>query len=412
MNYELFVTKRLLTAKKYKSSVSAPIIKIGIIAIALGVIVMLIAIATGIGLQKKIREKISGFNGHIQIVHYDMNQSLESLKPLVLPDSVLQAVKQMKGVKQLYPVVQKAAILKTASDFEGVVLKGVSPEYPKAFFQDFMIAGSFPVYGKKRSDSILISQNIADKLHLKTGDRAHFWFVRRKEAHAIPKVRNFYIKGIYNTGFPEFDNSYIICDIKHLQRLNKWKRAEVGSYEVLLHNFDAIESESKSLGRLLPPTLNAVTIKDKFPLIFEWISLFDSNIIVIIFIMILVAGFNMITALLVLILERTNMIGILKSLGSTDWQIRKIFLYQATYLILRGLFWGNLIGVGMLLLQKYTGVIRLNPETYYVNKAPVYLNVTYIILLNFGVVALSYLMLLIPSYFITKINPAKAIRFE
>ncbi len=411
MNYELFIAKRLIASKKYKSSISAPIMKIGMIAIALGVIVMLISLATGIGLQKKIREKISGFNGHVQIVNYDYNNSLVSIKPVSTKQDFYPVFKAVDGVQNIQVFAQKAGIIKTKTDFEGVILKGVGSDYDWNFFKDYLVEGELPVYGKKRSDEILISENIANRLQLKVDDVPAIWFVR-KDPTKPPQVRKLLIKGIYNSGFPEFDDSFVIGDIKHIQRLNKWKPDEVGGFEVLLDNFDAIDEKSVEIHTSIPPTLNSISIKNKFPLIFEWISLFDSNIMVIIFIMVLVAGFNMITALLVLILERTQMIGVLKALGDTNWHIRKIFLYQATYLIVKGLFWGNLIGIGLLLLQKYFGIISLNPETYYVDKAPVYINIIHILVLNLGVVVLSYAMMIIPSYFITKISPVKAIRFE
>jgi len=411
MNYELFIAKRLITSKKYKSSISAPIMKIGVIAIALGIIVMLISIATGIGLQKKIREKVSGFNGHIQIVNYDFNNSLVSVKPIKTEQNFYPSFKNIKGIHKIQVYAQKTGIIKTKTDFEGIVLKGVGSDYDWRFFKEYIVTGSLPEYGDKRSDKIILSQIIANRLQLAVNDSIAVWFVR-KDPNKLPQVRKLIIKGIYNSGFPEFDESFVIGDIKQIQRLNKWKENEVGGFEILLNNFNDLESKTLQIRTEIPPTLNAISIKNKFPIIFEWISLFDSNIIVIIIIMILVAGFNMITALLVLILERTQMIGVLKALGDTNWHIRKIFLYQATYLIVKGLFWGNLIGISLLLIQKYFGIISLNPENYYVDEAPVYLNMVHILLLNFGVVVLSYTMLLIPSYFITKISPVRAIRFE
>jgi len=411
MNYELFIAKRLITSKKYKSSVSAPIMKIGMIAIALGIIVMLISIATGVGLQHKIREKISGFNGHIQIAFNDFNYSLVSEKPISIQQDFYPDFKTVKGVKNIQVYAQKAGIIKTETDFEGIILKGVGADYDWSFFKDYLVQGEVPIYGDKRSDEILISQIIADRLRLKVNDSVGVWFIR-KELNKLPQVRKLNIKGIYDSSFPDFDKSFLIGDIKHIQRLNKWQPDEVGGFEILLDDFDEIKAKTFEINTKIPPVLKATSIESKFSLIFDWIALFDSNIIVIILIMVLVAGFNMITALLVLILERTQMIGILKALGDTNWHIRKIFLYQATYLLVKGLFWGNLIGIGLLLIQKYFGVITLKPETYFVSKAPVYIDISYILLLNVGVIVLSYAMLLIPSYFVTKISPVKAIRFE
>ncbi len=411
MNYELFIVKRLLQAKKYKSSVSAPIIKIGIIAIALGVIVMLISIATGIGLQKKIREKISGFNGHIQIVNYDFNASMVSVKPVSTQQEFYPDFQNIKGIKNVQVFAQKAGILKTETDFEGVILKGVGPDYDWTFFEEYIYKGELPKYTDTLSNDIMISKYLADALHLEVGDDARVWFVR-ENLNKAPKVRKFTIHAIYDSGFQEFDETYLFCDIKQIQKLNKWQDDEVGGFEVLLNDFDELNDKNVEIHTEVPPTLQAISIIQKFPAIFEWVSLFDSNIIVIIGIMILVAGFNMITALLVLILEQTRMIGILKAMGSRNWDIRKMFLYQATYLIFKGLLWGNSIGLALLFIQKYGHVIKLNPETYYVTEAPVYINITYILLLNIGVILLSYLMLLIPSYYITKISPVKSIKFE
>lgn len=411
MNLELFISKRLITFKKHESSISSPIIKIGIASIALGIIVMLISIATGVGLQHKIREKISGFNGHIQIVNFDANQSLVTMVPISGNRKFMNEVKQNKNILSLQAFANKAGIIKTETDFEGIILKGVGTDFNWNFFKDYLIDGKLPIYTLELSNDLLISKTIADKLQLKVGDETVLWFVR-EDIQKSPQVRKLKIKGIYSTGFPDFDNSFVIGDIKHIQKLNKWQPEEVGGFEVFIKDFDQIKTVGTEVYRLLPTHINSTTILEQFPLIFEWIALFDSNIAAIIIIMVLIAGFNMITALLVLILEQTRMIGILKSLGSTDWQIRKIFLYQATYLVLKGLFWGNLIGLGLLFIQKYFGVISLNPETYYVDKAPVYLPLATIIIMNLGVVALSYLMLLLPSYYITKINPVKAINFE
>jgi len=411
MNYELFIAKRLIASKKYKSSISAPIIKIGMIAIALGIIVMLVSIATGVGLQKKIREKISGFNGHVQIINYDSNNSLVSIKPITAKQDFYPDFTTVQGIHNVQVFAQKAGVIKTAQDFEGIILKGVGADYNWSFFKEYLVEGVVPTYTDKRSDEIIISKSIADRLQLKVADTVAIWFVR-KNPNKLPQIRKLFIKGIYKSDFPEFDKSFVIGDIKHIQRLNKWKPDEIGGFEVVLNDFDDIDDISTKIRQELPPTLNSYSIKEKYPFVFEWISLFDSNIIAIIFIMVLVAGFNMVTALLVLILERTQMIGILKALGDTDWHIRKIFLYQATYLIIKGVLYGNIIGIGLLLIQKYFGVISLNPETYYVSSVPVYLNMGYVLLLNLGVIVLSYFMLLLPSYFITKISPVKAIKFE
>ena len=255
---------------------------------------------------------------------------------------------------------------------------------------------------------MVISQFIANRLSLKLGDSFNTFFMKEQGYN----LRNFKIVGVFNSGFQEFDANYVIGDIRHIQRINKWKPHEVGSFEVFIDDFNQIDLKGQQVYEETSSTLDSKTIKEKFYYIFEWLKLFDFNIIVILIVMIAVSTINMVVALLVLILERTQMIGILKSLGANNWNIRKIFIYNSFYLITKGLFWGNLIGISLLLLQKYFGIIKLNPESYYVNEAPVDINLFYILLLNIGTVAICLLVLLIPSYIITKISPSKAIRFD
>jgi lipoprotein-releasing system permease protein len=258
---------------------------------------------------------------------------------------------------------------------------------------------------------VLISQYLANRLNFKVGDKVRTYFLNSETSKA-PRSRAFVVSGLYDSGFEEFDKQFMMADIRHVQRLNNWEDTLVGSFELFVTDFDDINEVVNQVYAETPSNLDTQSIRDKYYSIFEWTDLFDFNIMLIIGIMILVAGINMITALLVLILERTQMIGILKALGSTDWSVRKIFLYNAMYLIGVGLFWGNLIGIGLLFIQKYFKVITLNPQTYYVTEAPVYLDAGYIVLLNLGTFLLCMVMLLVPSYIISKISPVKAIRFE
>ena len=411
LNYELFIAKRIIAAKQHKSSVSSPIIKIAITAIALGIVIMMISIATSIGLQKKIKEKISGFNGHIQISNYEENNSKITFNPINLEQDFYPNFTDVAGIKNVQSYASKGGIIRTETDFEGVVLKGVNLDYDWSFFETYLVEGSILKLDNEMSSEVLISKITSNRLGLKLGDTFNTFFVKN-DPNKAPNVRKFTITGIYNSGFKEFDENYIIGDIKQIQRLNKWKKNQVGGFEVLLDDFDELEEKGNEIYSVVPPTLNAETIAEKNPAIFEWLDLFDINVIVIISIMILISGINMITALLVLILERTQMIGILKALGNSNWSIRKIFLYNAGYLIAVGLFLGNVIGIGILLIQKYFGIIKLNPETYYVNEAPVYLDFKYILFLNIGTLVLCLLMLLIPSYIVSKISPVKAIKFD
>ncbi|WP_457610223.1 ABC transporter permease [Lutibacter sp.] len=412
MNYELFIAKRIIAAKQYKSSISSPIIKIAIIAIAIGIIIMMISMATGLGLQQKIQEKLSGFNGHIQITNFDNNNSEITLVPVSKKQEFYPKFTTVKGINNVQVFATKAGIIRTETDFEGIVFKGVSSDYNWAFFKDYLVDGVLPSYSTEVvSNDVLISREISNRMGIKLGDEFNILFVKEDPSKA-PWIRVVKAIGIYDSGFQDFDENFVIADIQHIQKMNRWKNNEVGGFEVFITNFSEIESKSQEVYEQTGSTLNSQSIIEKYPAIFEWINLFDTNIYLIIALMILVAGINMITALLVLILERTQMVGILKALGSTNVSIRKVFLYNAGYLILRGLFWGNLLGLLLLFAQKYGKFISLNPETYYVNTVPIYLNVNYLILLNIGTLLLCLLMLIIPSIIISKISPAKTIKFE
>ena len=411
LNLEYFIAKRLITAKGRKSSISTPIIKIAISAIAIGMVMMILSVATGIGLQQKIRQKISAFNGHIIISNYDDNQSLGSVTPISTHQDFYPQFKTVDGISHIQAVASKAGIIRTATAFEGIIFKGVGKDYQWDNIKEYLVSGKLPDLSHALNTEVLISQYLANRLKLKIGDRFNTFFMK-EDSRQLPNLRVFVVSGIYNSGFQEFDSAYIIGDIRHLQRINKWNPDQVGAFEVFVDDFDEIKTKGQEVYDQTSSTLDTRTIVEKFYYIFEWLQLFDFNIIVILVVMIVVATINMVVALLVLILERTQMIGILKALGANNWTVRKVFLYNAFYLILRGLLWGNLIGIGLILLQQYFGIIKLNPENYYVNEAPVYLNWMYILALNVGTVAICLIVLLIPSYIITKISPVKAIRFD
>jgi lipoprotein-releasing system permease protein len=411
LNYEYFIAKRIIGSKAYKSSISAPIIKIGIAAIAIGIIVMMIAIATGIGLQQKIRDKVVAFNGHVTITNYDSNNSQESVFPVSSKQEFYPEFKSVEGIKHIQAVATKFGIIRTKTDFEGIVLKGVGADYNWTYFKDFLVEGTLPDFSKKRNEDVLISEYLANRMGFTLGDKFNTYFVK-EDVNKPPNIISYTIVGIYNSGFQDLDATYVIGDIRHLQRINNWEKDQVGSFEVFLDDYDELTRKGVEIYQNTPSTFNTQTITEKYYSIFEWIKIFDKNIYGIIGIMILVAGINMITALLVLILERTQMIGILKSLGSHNWSIRKMFLYNATYLIFIGLFWGNIIGLGLLFAQRYFKLFPLDPSVYYVTEAPVYISFGYIIALNIGTLLLCLVMLLVPSYLITKISPVKAMRFE
>ncbi len=380
-------------------------------AIAIGVVMMLLSIASGLGLQKKIREKISGFNGHIIISPYDENQSQISTVPLKTSEDFYTNLRQISGIQHLQGVATKTGIIRTENTFEGILFKGVDSTYQWSTIAEYLTEGRLPNTKSILNNEVVLSEYLANRLELKTGDTFSTYFMKNT-GNKIPNLRVFKLVGIYNSGFEEFDSSLLIGDIRHIRRMNKWQNHEIGTLEIFISDFNEIESKGQEIYTAIPAELDAKTIKEKYASIFELLSLFDFNIIVIISIMILVATINMVVALLVLILERTQMIGILKALGTSNWSIRKIFLYNATYLIGKGLLYGNTIGIGMILIQNYFGIIKLDPKDYYVNEAQVHIEWWHILALNGGTVAVCLIVLLIPSYLVSKISPSSAMRFH
>lgn len=413
MNLEYFIAKRLAFGKTHKNGVSGPIIKIAIAAIAISIVMMLIAIATGVGLKKKIREKVAAFNGHIQISNYDNNSSEVSVTPVSLEQDFYPEFKSVQGISHIQAVASKGGIVRTDDTVEGILAKGVGKDYNWSVFQEYLVAGRLPDYSGERTDEVMISSLLANRLKLKLADTFFSVFLRDNDPSKIPNQQKSTIVGIYDSGFEEFDATYVFMDIRHIQRMNKWEENQVGNFEVFLNNFDDIDEKTNEIyGRTLS-TLDTKSIKNKYGHIFQWIDLFDFNTALIIGIMIIVGGINMITALLVLILERTPMIGVLKALGATNWSVRKIFLFNAAYLISVGLFLGNLFGLGILWVQDKYRVFKFpNPKEYYIEYIPVHIDFFSILVLNIGVLILCTLMLLIPSYIITKISPVKAIKFD
>ncbi len=418
MNFELYIAKRIIAAKQYKSSISSPIIKIAVLAIAIGMIMMLISVATSIGLQHKIQEKIAAFNGHIIISKYDNNTSDLSMNPIPIQQDFYPNFKNVSGIKHVQAVANKGGIIRTAIDFEGVNLKGVGMDYNWEYFKTFLTEGKLPnVSDKKENNELLISTYVANRLGFVLGDRVVVHFPKQN-LNKLPNRRNFEIVGLYNSGFQDFDKTIIVADIRHVQRMNKWEKdkegnyTQIGNFEIFLNDFSKLKKKGQEIYKTTNSFLDVKTIAEKYYTIFEWIKIFDFNTYAIIAIMIFISVINMSVMLLVLILEKTKLIGILKALGGNNWSIRKIFIYNASYIVLIGLFWGNLIGLSLLFAQKYLKLFPLDPATYYVTEVPVYLNLGYILALNIGTFVVCFLLLLIPSSIITKISPVKAIRFE
>ena len=406
MNVEYFIAKRLFTAKEENKSYTKPILRIAILAIALSVAVMLLSVMVVTGFKNDISDKIIGFGSHITISSFSDNQSYET-EPIQISESLYTSILEDPEVKHISTFATKAGIIKTNDEILGVVLKGVSSDYDWTFFNNNLVAGKcFNVSDSVKTNQVLISENSAKTLQLGVGDDLIMYFVQDP-----PRVRKFKISGIYNTALTDFDKLFVMGDIKHIQSLNSWKNKQVGGVEIVVNNFNDLELVTEAVYEKIPYNLNAQSIKEKTPQIFDWLDLQDINVRVILILMLIVGGINMITALLILILERTKMIGILKALGANNWSVRRVFLYSAVHLIMKGMFWGNCIAIGLAFLQKKLSIISLDSNIYYMNTVPINFDFTAILLLNVGTIIVCYLILIIPSIIITKITPVKAIRF-
>jgi len=408
MKFELFITRHIISREK--DNLSRPAIRIGIISIALGLSVMIVAMSILTGFQKEIRDKVSGFAAHITITSYDFNKSLESTAVLI-NQPFYPHLDTLSGVEHIQIFATKGGIIKTDDQMEGVILKGVGRDYNWTIMQDWILEGRIPEYtDSMRSTEILVSSSLARKMKFNLGDDVRMYFVT--EGQQQPRGRKFQIAGIYSSGFEDFDAQFIYGDIRQIQRLNNWNEDMVSGFEVLVDDFDRVDEIGMELKTRIGYHLKLETVKQSEEQIFSWLELQDMNVIVIIVLMVVVAGFSMISALLILILEKTNMIGILKALGTLNTSIRKIFIYNAVYIIGIGMLWGNFIGIGLCLLQKYFSLVPLPVESYYVSTVPIDLSLAYILILNTGTFIFCTLMLIIPSYVITRITPVKAIRFK
>lgn len=414
MNLPYFIAERLIRGRREGTSFSRPINVIAIAGIATGLAVMILAVAILTGFKQQIREKIIGFGSNIQIVNYDSNLSFETV-PVRQGQEFVSIIKNIPGIKHVQVFATKAGIIKAGDNIQGVVLKGVGPDFDWSYFAANMSEGEvFTVSDSTRTDRVIISKKISDMLRLRTGDSFAMHFVQDP-----PRMRKFVISGIYETSLEEFDKIYVFCDIGHIKRLNGWDDDQVSGFEVFIDNFGKLDEMTAAVRAAVGYQLfrdedkfTVISISDKYPQIFDWLNFQDINVIIIILLMLTVAGFNMVSNLLILILEKTNMIGILKALGSHDKTIRDVFLYQAAYLTGKGLFWGNIIGIALSLLQLKTGLISLDPSSYYIKTVPVNLELIHIVLLNAGTMAAILVMLLVPSKLIGRISPVKAIRYD
>ena len=405
MNVSFFIAQRLFSKNEHRFS--RPVIRIAITAIALSLTVMLMSLAIIKGFQNEITDKVIGFSSHIQVSNFSNGNSYESTL-LEHKDSLKLFLSKIEGIKHIQSYATKAGIIKTDNEIEGVVLKGVNNDFDSTFIKNILIEGKIPSFGKlKRSNNVLISQTIANQLNLNIGDGFQMYFIQQPV-----RVRQFKIEGIYDSGVAEFDEMLVLGDIGHIQKLNKWSANDVGGLEIQLHNFEDLEKINQEVYSNIGFDLNARTVIDNNPQLFDWLDLQNMNVRVILILMLIVGAINMITALFIHILEQSQLIGTLKAIGSQNWHIRKVFIYHSLYLILRGMFWGNLIGLSLCWIQKQFQILELDKSTYYMSYVPIDLNISYILALNIGTFIVCWLMLIIPSYLISKINPIKAIRFE
>ena len=407
MNTSLFIAKRLYNTKENNNNYTRPIIRIAILAIALSVAIMILSVFILSGFKNEISNKVFGFGGHINISKFNYNQSYEN-DPIFLNPDVFSKIESLDFVSSIHPFATKAGIIKESDEILGVVLKGVDKNYNWKFFGENLISGELPVFNdSSTSKNVIISKNISNKMKLDVGDDLVMYYVQ-----SPTRVRKFKVIGIYNTGLAEFDEVVVIGDLKHIQKLNNWQGNQVGGYEVITNNVSNIELFSEIIDENIDYDLKALDIKQKYPQIFDWLRLQDFNVLIILILMLIVGGVNMITSLLIIILEKSRFIGILKAIGATNWNIRNVFIYNSLYIIFNGLLWGNLIALTFSICQNYFDLISLDENIYFMSFVPVKIELMSLFLINIGTIIICYLILVIPSVVISKISPAKSIKFE
>ena len=415
MNFPLFIARRLYSDQGDKRRVSRPAIHIAVAGVAIGLAVMIISVCVVLGFKHTIRDKVIGFGSHIQVADFMTLQQMNQY-PVVMNDSMIQVIKKAPGVKHVQRFAMKEGILKTDEDFLGVGFKGVGPEWDSTFIHENMVEGSIPKFDDQTShNKILISKTMADKLRLKTGQRIFAYFID----HNGVRTRRFTISGIYQTNLKKYDEVMVYADLYTVVKLNGWEEDQASGAELTVNDFNQLQPTEdyiiKNINRTVDQygeTYSSATIKELNPQIFQWLNLMDLNVWVILGLMLAVAGVTMISGLLIIILERTSMIGVMKALGARNNTIRHTFLWFAAFIIGKGLLYGNILAFAILLIQKYTGLVKLDAQTYYVSTVPVEFNWIYIIALNVATLLISVFILVAPSYLISHIHPAKSMRYE
>ena len=415
MNLPLYIAKRIYSDQGDKRKVSRPAIRIATIGVAIGLAVMIVTVSVVLGFKHTIRDKVVGFGSHIQ-VHNIMNYNGSDPHPICANDSLMKAVGKLPGVAKAERFSMTQSILKTDEDFLGIAIKGIAEEYDTTFLSQHLIAGNITSFSDKTSKyKLLVSKMIADKMRLKVGDKVFGYFIDNQDV----RTRKFTISGIYQTNMTRFDETLCFTDLHTANKLNGWTDNQATGIEVLVKDFEKVNETANQFIDNINRTsdeqgnsLTSETIYELYPQVFSWLELLDINVWIILALMVCVAGFTMISGLLIIILERTQMIGILKALGARNKTVRHTFLWFSVFIIGQGLFWGNIVGIGIVLLQKYTGFITLDPQTYYVSEAPMELNLPLIALINIATLLICVFVLIAPSYLISHIHPAKSMRYE
>lgn len=415
MNLELFIAKRIyFNRKKGEKRVSSPAIKIAIAGVAIGLAAMILSVSIVIGFKKEVRNKVIGFGSHLQITSLQDNGSYD-YGYICVDSSFVDSLQHLNNVKHVERYANIPGIIKTDTDFQGIMMKGIGEDFDWDFFKQHLVEGSVFTPNDSTKYRAIISQYIADKLNLKLGENFTTYFIREKNI----SPRKFKITGIYNTNFEDYDKLFVITDIGVVQRLYGWENDKISGLEILLDDFEKLDNVREELFFNMlghqdrdGNTFYTRSIKEVRPDIFSWLQLLDMNVVVIILLMLIISVFTMTSGLLIIILENTNLIGMLKTMGAKNFSIRKTFLNVASFLVLKGMLWGNIIGISFIVIQKYFGLLSLDPETYYVSEVPVDINIGYIVLLNVGTLIVTVSTMVIPSLLISKISPARSIRFE
>ena len=415
MNLPLYLARKIYGGDGAEKQMSRPAVLISTLGVAVGLAVMLISVSVIAGFKQQVRDKIVGFTGHV-VVCEPTSVNTYDTQPIRVTDELTAHLSDFSEVKHYQRYAVKPGMIKTDLAFQGMVLKGVGPEYERSFFRECLVEGEFPQFSDSVStNKVVISKALATKMNLKLGDKIDTYFVQDNV-----RARRLQIVGIYQTYFSEFDNLFLFTDLCMVNRLNRWETDQVSGLEVQLHDYDQLEQASYDIGAYLYNKVDsygheycAVNVEQQNPAVFAWLEVLNVNIWVILALMIGIAGFTMISGLLIIIIERTSLIGTLKSFGANNGQIRRVFLWLSVFLIGRGMLWGNIIGLAFYFVQRWWGLIPLpDPETYYMDTVPVSLSVLNFVLLNVGTLLISMLMLIGPSYIISKVNPATSMRYE